>query len=116
MLGQRAPVGVAVLLDVCHEAHVLLRRPGAPVEPHLGAARRSPSPHASLAPLSPLPGSGWTMRRAEQVSRAHGSGRGRVVVYMRTRRGGRPLSGSDAAVTGDGQTQQLPGGPTLLDL
>ena len=33
---------------------------------------------------------------------------------MRTRRGGRPLSGgSDAAVTGDGQTEQLPPCPAL---
>lgn len=67
MLGQRAPVGVAVLLDVGDEAHVLLRRPGAPVEPHLGAARRSPSPHVSLSlrvlvRLSLLPGSGWMMQ------------------------------------------------------
>ena len=37
-----------------------------------------------------------------------------MVVYMRTRRGGRPLSGgSDAAVTGDGQTEQLPPCPAL---
>jgi hypothetical protein len=53
LLGQCAPVGVAVLLDVGDEAHVLLRRPRAPVEPHLGAARRSSSPHTQPLALPP---------------------------------------------------------------
>jgi hypothetical protein len=48
LLGQCAPVGVAVLLDVGDEAHVLLLRPRAPVQPHLGAARRSSSPHTQV--------------------------------------------------------------------
>ena len=52
LLGQGAPVGVAVLLNVGDEAHVLLRRPGALVQPHLGAARCPPLPHgcSSRAP------------------------------------------------------------------
>jgi hypothetical protein len=45
LLGQGAPVGVAVLPNVGDEAHVLLRRPGALVEPHLGAARCPALPH-----------------------------------------------------------------------
>ena len=40
--GQRAPVGVAVLLDVGHQALVLLGAPRAPPQPLLLAARRPP--------------------------------------------------------------------------
>lgn len=47
MLWQGAPVGVAVLLNVGDEAHVLLGRPGALVQPHLGAARCPAFPHRS---------------------------------------------------------------------
>jgi hypothetical protein len=39
LLGQGAPVAVAVALDVSHQDPVLLRRPGTPLEPHLLAAR-----------------------------------------------------------------------------
>ena len=55
LLGQGAPVGVAELLNVGDEAHVLLGRPGAPVEPDLGAARCPAFPHRPLPPSYELP-------------------------------------------------------------
>jgi hypothetical protein len=42
VLGQRAPVGVAVLLDVGHQPLVLLGAPRAPAQALLLAARRPP--------------------------------------------------------------------------
>jgi hypothetical protein len=42
LLGQRAPVAVAVALDVRHQNPVLLGRPRTPLQPHLLAARRAP--------------------------------------------------------------------------
>jgi hypothetical protein len=47
LLGQRAPVAVAVALDVRHQDPVLLGRPRAPLEPHLLAARSAP--HVSIS-------------------------------------------------------------------
>jgi hypothetical protein len=49
LLGQSAPVGVAVLLDVGDEPHVLLRHPRPLVQPDLGAARCPAFPHLSVS-------------------------------------------------------------------
>ena len=46
LLGQRAPVAVAVALDVRHQDPVLLGRPRTPLQPHLLAARSAP--HVSI--------------------------------------------------------------------
>ena len=48
LLGQRAPVAVAVALDVRHQGPVLLRRPRTPLQPHLLAARSAPHAGAEL--------------------------------------------------------------------
>lgn len=76
---------MAVLLDVGDEAHVLLRRPGAPVQADLGAARCPATPHfiwttpllvlalLGLLKKLPSPGNGWTMQSMD---------RGEARVYM----------------------------------
>ena len=53
MLGQGTPVGVAVLLNVGDEAHVLLRRPGPFLQPLPALAAGRP-PHGAGAPPAPV--------------------------------------------------------------
>lgn len=98
---------MAVLLNVGDEAHVLLRRPRAPVQADLSAARCSASPHDyHLTPLSlspslarflicASPSSGWMdIRCREWID----PGEGQVYICARTETGS---SESDAMMTSD---------------
>jgi hypothetical protein len=61
LLGQRAPVAVAVALDVRHQNPVLLGRPRTPLQPHLLAARRAPHVSINVRPSRErgLPAACW---------------------------------------------------------